>query len=106
MVKFHTTYKWRTGQFKAAAKVFISLFDGTAPKIVQEAMQKFKNVQMWYAWTNNCFFAVYDLDENDISLVNVVGIYLADCWKLETTVVIDADANGKIWDELNILGSE
>lgn len=50
MVKLMTRYTWKAGHFKQAAKIFVSLFDGSAPKVVQEAMSKFQNVQMWYSW--------------------------------------------------------
>lgn len=95
---FHTTYRWDPARFKEAARRFVSLFDGSAPQVVQDAMQKFQDVQMWYSMPNACFYAVYNLAPEDIPLVQAVGIYLADVFTLETIPVVSADDHNRVWD--------
>jgi hypothetical protein len=87
-----------------AAKKWISCFDGTAPQIVQDAMQKFKVIDISFATANNFIVGIYEIADEDWPLVNSISLWFADSFTMETYPLVSADDHARIWDQLGLLG--
>jgi len=100
-VRVLTIYRWKPENFRKAARLFVSIFDGTGPKVVAEAM---KNVTVeWggYAPWSNCMIGVWNVPDDKMVDVSIVAGYMSEVFDMESFPIATQEEWSKAFDMLD-----
>ncbi len=104
-MKFMTVYKWTEKTFRAAIKRWLSLFDGSAPQAVRDALQKVKTLSVTSAPQDHMSFQLWEAAEADLPDIFAITLYLQEVMSCDTHMVMDGDDFNRTWDKLDLLDS-
>ena len=102
-MRFLTLYKWTPKTARAAAQRWITMFDGTAPQAVMDAIKKVKVIDIEFSAASQFISEVYEIADADFTSVAPAMIYLQEVFEVETHVVQSAEEWSKSWDMLELL---
>ncbi|HMF30371.1 MAG TPA: hypothetical protein VKK79_03090 [Candidatus Lokiarchaeia archaeon] len=97
-----TIYRWNPQTFRACAKRWITLFDGTAPQAVQDGLTKVKTIALEMSAPSQMIFQIWEVADEDLVDAMPVGIYLQEVFDVETHVVQTTQDWNKAWDKLEL----
>jgi hypothetical protein len=105
-MKFMTIYRWTEKTARAAMKRWYSMFDGTAPQVVLDAVPKINTISIVTAPQEHMTFQTWEVAETDMEAVWAIVIYLQDVVTMETHLVTDiGDDWNRAWDKVDLLNS-
>ena len=96
-----TIYRWKPENFRKAAKLFVSIFDGTGPKVVAEAMKNVKVEWSGYAPWNNCMIHIWSVPDENMVDVSIVAGYMSEVFDMESFPIATQDEWSKAFDMLD-----
>ena len=97
-----TFYRYKPENFRKAAKLFVSMFDGTGPKVVADAMKNVKVEWGGYAPWNNCMIGVWSAPDNKMVDVSIVAGYMSEIFDMESIPIATQDEWAKAFDMLDL----